>query len=42
MESIFGKFCENRNIAIEIAKYLDATTLISLVRISKRFKDIYS
>ena len=42
MESIFGKFYYNKNLAIELSKFLTPESLSKLVKVSKKFRSVYS
>jgi hypothetical protein len=42
MESIFGKFYTNKNLAIELSRFLTVDVLIKMVRVSKKFNIVYT
>lgn len=39
---IFGHFYQNKNMAIEIAQFLQPEHLVKMVRLNKKCKDAYS
>ena len=42
MESIFGKFYLNKNLAIELSRYLEPKDLLSMLSLSKKTNSVYS
>lgn len=39
---ILGKFYENKNLSVELSSFLDARTLIKMVRLNKKCNAAYS
>ena len=42
MESIFGKFYLNKNLAIELSRYFESKDLLSMLCLSKKTNAVYS
>lgn len=42
MEHIFGKFYTNKNLGIELSRFMTAADLLKMVQVSKKFNQVYT